>query len=264
MSGQALQHQPLSRRTFLDRMIAGTSGLAMASGLTSLWTGGLSRAWAGPFATGVESIAQPNISGEERNTQPDIWALEVHFKPVRMVYVDLPVPESTETVRTLVWYLCYRVINRMMPGGPTTDVAEADRPLFVPELILSTESDGKVQNYYDRVIPEAEKVILKRERYPYKNSVDVVGPLPPLTPLKAKTEVSRDGFAMWRGVNPKIRRFQVFFCGFSNGYRRVPGPDGMEIVQRKTLSQSFWRPADEFEQREEEIRLDDDPKWIYR
>ena len=42
---------------------------------------------------------------------------------------------------------------------------------------------------------------------------------------------------------------------------KVEGPDGKELIQRKTLVQEFWRPGDEFDQNEQEIRVVETPKW---
>jgi hypothetical protein len=245
-----------SRRQFLAASTASAS---------ALWLG--RSAVAGPFAPGVETIAASNISGDERTRQPDIWALEVHFKPVRMEYVDLPVPGQAGALKpTLVWYLCYRAINRPVASEMPKDAPVEQRPLFIPELTLVTEDGEKQRSYLDRVIPAAQAAILKRERHPYKNGVEIVGPIPEPTPAGSKTEKSVDGIALWRGVDPKTQFFKVFFSGFSNGYKVAedPGADGKPVVLRKTLVQSFWRPGDEFDQNEAEIRLQDGPKWVYR
>lgn len=239
----------------------------MAGAAASLSPWLRSEAVAGPFAPGVETVASPIISGDERTRQPDIWALEVNFKPVRMEYVDLPVAgQPGKTQRSLVWYLCYRAINRPLPGAEPKELTEDQRPLFIPELTLVVENDGAQKTYVDRVIPAAQTAILKRERYPYKNSVDIVGPIPDPTPTGSKVETSLDGIAIWRGVDPKTRFFKVFFSGFSNGYQVAENPDGSDkpVVLRKTLVQSFWRPSDEFDQNEAEIRIQDLPKWVYR
>ena len=52
--------------------------------------------------------------------------------------------------------------------------------------------------------------------------------------------------------------------GFSNGYEVTKGPNGDEIVLRKTLVQEYWRPGDELLQDEREIRSVGEPQWIYR
>jgi len=88
--------------------------------------------------------------------------------------------------------------------------------------------------------------------------------MPEETPYGARIERSLDGVATWRGIDPTVAKFKVFMSGLSNGYRKVEGPEGKELIQRKTLVQEFWRPGDEFEQNEQEIRVVETPKWIYR
>jgi hypothetical protein len=79
---------------------------------------------------------------------------------------------------------------------------------------------------------------------------------------------------MWRNVDPDADFFSVFMQGFSSGYRQTTGPDGKPLIWRKTIMHEYWRPGDEAEQREREIRrLDEpkpsdqprhDPRWVYR
>ena len=54
--------------------------------------------------------------------------------------------------------------------------------------------------------------------------------------------------------------------GLSNGYHRVddPGDKGKEKLLRKTLKIDFFKPGDEFNPRETEIKKQGDPTWIYR
>ena len=40
----------------------------------------------------------------------DVWCLELSFKPLRMIWVDVPQP-SGKMQRKLLWYLVYRVRN---------------------------------------------------------------------------------------------------------------------------------------------------------
>src|SRR5579872_2393185 len=93
--------QNLNRRQFLNRSLL-TAG--------TLWA--LPRTGFSGIAPGVETIVAPVITGEERNTQPDIWALEVNFKPVRMIQADVTDPKTGKTGKSLVWYLAYRAVVR--------------------------------------------------------------------------------------------------------------------------------------------------------
>lgn len=244
--------QHLNRRQFLGSSLlaAGTLLAAPRTGFSAI-------------APGVETVAAPLISGEERNAQPDIWALELNYKPVRMMLVELTDPQTGKTARELVWYLAYRAVVRSTSGVRDSDEAE-DRPIFVPEFTFVVEGRGAPKVYHDRILRPAEAAINKRERYKYKNSVEIVAPLPKMTPGKSKVWHSLDGVATWVGIDPNVVYFSIYMSGFSNGYKVAAGPDGEEIVTRRTLVQKFWRPGDRYDQYEQEIRLQDEPKWIYR
>jgi hypothetical protein len=247
-----LSMQNFSRRQFLENSLVAAGALLA-----------LPREGSAAILPGIETVMAPLITGEERNAQPDLWALEVNYKPMRMIQVELTDPKTGNTEKELVWYLAYRAVVRSTSGVPATSNAE-DRPIFVPEFTLVVDSKKGPQVYHDRILPAAQTAINKRERYKYKNSVEIVGPLPKITPDRSKTLYSLDGVATWTGINPDLVFFTVFFSGFSNGYKVTAGPDGEEIVTRRTLVQKFWRPGDRFEQNEEEIRFKDEPTWIYR
>ena len=85
-----------------------------------------------------------------------------------------------------------------------------------------------------------------------------------MTPDRSKTLNSLDGVATWTGIDPDLVFFTIYMTGFSNGYKVTEGPNGEEIVTRRTLAQSFWRPGDRFDQNEDEIRLKGEPHWVYR
>jgi hypothetical protein len=245
--------QNLNRRQFLDRSLLAAGALLA-----------LPRTGVPAIAPGVEITVPPLITGEERNAQPDIWALEVNFKPVRMILVDLPDQQTGKTSRELVWYLAYRAVVRPTSGLPDSSAKAEERPTFVPELTFVVEGRRGTKPYEDRILPIAQAAINKRERHDYKNSVEIVGPLPKVTPERSKKLNSLDGLAMWTGIDPDVVNFTIYMAGFSNGYRVGEGPNGKEIVTRRTLTQKFWRPGDRYEQHEEEIRIKDDPVWIYR
>lgn len=241
-----------NRRQFLE-----TSSLAAGA-----WMLGGGSTW-GAILPGVETVAAPVIAGEESTAQPDIWALEVRYKPVRMIQVTLTNPKTGQTGRELVWYLAYRAVVRASSRVPA-GIPASDRPIFVPEFTFVSEDEGKNERLDDRVLPAAQQAINKRERHEYKNTVEIVGPLPDITPDRSKQIHSLDGVATWTGIDPHTDFFAIYMTGFSNGYKVEPGPDGEDIVLRRTLMQKFWRPSDRFDQNETEIRLKDEPKWLYR
>lgn len=246
--------QPLDRRRFLE------SSLLTAGALLAFPRLGVSA-----IAPGVETVAAPLITGEERAEQPDMWALEVNFKPVRMMQIELTDPETGKTGKQLVWYLAYRAVVRNS-SGIADSVKGDERPWLVPEFTFAAESRRGPEVYADQVIPAAQATIDKRERHDYKNSVEILAPLPKITPDRSKVWKSLDGVATWTGIDPDVVFFTVYMTGFSNGYKikEENGPNGQPVVLRRTLMQRFWRPGDRFEQNEEEIRLKDEPRWVYR
>ena len=234
---------------------------------TALW---LPSTGCGAPAAGVERRVAALATAEERLRQPDIWVMEVVLRPLRQIRVNLPDPKTKATSERLVWYLCYRAINRPItvkssPNElPASDKALAERTaVFVPEFTLVTDDNGQQKRYIDRVMPAAQPLINKRERGQYKNSIDVVGSVPLAVP-EGKSGVEIMGVATWRGVDPTADRFRIFMTGFSNGYEVTKGPNNEEIVLRKTLVQEYWRPGDELQQDEREIRAEGEPQWIYR
>ncbi len=260
-------HASLSRRDFLALTGAGLSATLFP---------GISYA---EFVPGPETHLPPSITGKELAAQSDFWELDLYFKPLRMIYVDAPSGASaSEKRKRLVWYLCYRAVNRPIErpqqDAGAVPLAEKDPverpPLFLPEFQLVTDDNNQQKSYIDRVIPRAQEVINRRERransqFVYKNSVEIIGDLPPVVPYDAKL-TEQDclfGVATWRAVDPTTDKFKIYMTGFSSGYQEET-IDGKSIVKRKTVVQEFWRPSDEFDQDETEIRPVGPPKWIYR
>lgn len=262
-------NQHINRRDFL--------ALTGAAGLGATFFPALSYA---DFVPGPETRLVPSYTGEELAAQSDFWELELFFKPLRMIYVDVPGGASAaDRKKRLVWYLCYRAVNRPIdrpapdPGAvPLADKDPVERPpLFLPEFQLVTDDNNQQKSYIDRVIPRAQEVINRRERredsrFVYKNSVEIIGNLPSVVPNDAKVKESDClfGVAMWRSVDPTTDKFKIYMTGFSSGYKEEKTPDGKTIVRRKTIVQEFWRPSDEFDQDETEIRPVGPPTWIYR
>jgi len=213
---------------------------------------------------GIEQVATPMVKGEEQVTQKDIWALEVRYKPVRMISANVTDPQTGAMQRELVWYLAYRIVVRTASQLPDETLNTAERPLFVPELTLVGQDEGRERRYLDRVLPEAIPAINKREKHTYKSSVDVVAPLPAVTPDKSKQLATLDGVATWTGIDPDTNYFAVEMAGFSNGYKVAIDGQNRETVQRRILRQRFWRPSDRFDQNEREIRFKDEPEWFYQ
>lgn len=247
----------MNRRRFLQAAALATGGVAF---------GGVLRAATVP---GVEIQALPYVTADERQSHPDLWVMEVNFKPLRLIRVELPDPKTGESRAQWVWYMVYRAINRPIERrkADETDVPDTtiDRPehLFVPEFLLITDDNNVQKRYYDRVMPVAQAAIEKRERHRYKNSVEIVGPVPEVVPFDESADNALYGVATWRGIDKTADRFKIFMTGFSNAYQ-IKDVDGQEVILRKTLVQEFTRFGDEFDLDETEFRAVGNPQWIYR
>jgi len=258
------QHHEMPRREFLQSALAASSVLSAALSFPEV-----SQAARAP-APGVERKVPVVAAAEERIRQPDIWVMELVLRPLRLVRVDLPNPRNNVVNDRLVWYICYRAINRpivvkasLLELSPTDAELARKTQVFVPEFTLVTDDTAPKISYIDRVMPAAQPAINDRERGTYLNSIEVVGPVPPVVPYDTLGADEIQGVAMWRGIDPAADRLTLYMTGFSNGYVVKKAPDGTDMVWRKTLIQKFWRPGDEIDQDEREIKFFGDPEWDY-
>jgi hypothetical protein len=208
----------------------------------------------------------------------EIWALQFRCKPMRMIFVDLPQP-SGMMQRKQIWYMIYSVTNagktmRPIPKEGSAegefDVEYIDKPIrFVPSLLLYCPQLDK--SYPDRVIPAAMGPIRTREdpNRTFFNSIEIVRDI--------QVGETVWGVATWEDIDPRTDRFSVFVGGLTNAYRwsdeagkfKPGSPLGTgRRLQRKTLKLNFWRPGDEFDPKEREIRFgvpgEVDYEWVYR
>lgn len=212
----------------------------------------------------------PVATGEERTSQDKLWVLDVYFKPMRMIPVELTDAKTGEKKLDYVWYIAYRAMHRKTgeridEKAPQNEVdPPVSPPLFIPEFTLIVTDNDRQDVYPDQVIPEALAAINKREKASYKTAVSVVGPLPEASEPDGGDENAIWGVAMWRGIDLEADKYTVYMTGFSNGIRKLNGPDDLPIIQTKTIMQKYWRKGDRFDAQEPEISLDGDSKWIYR
>ena len=228
-----------------------------------------------------------------------VWNLEFKCKPVRMVWIDVP-QKSGKMMRKAIYYMVYSVTNQPLAEQKnkpprfgwmepvkaedgTYTIEYQDRPIrFIPEFLLESPEFNKV--YADRVIPMALGAIRAREdrlipgwadkkgmipRSPIETTVEIAGPL--------KVGETRWGVATWEDLDPRIDRFSIYVRGLTNAYKwrdakgafKKGDPIGTgRRLARKTLKLNFWRPGDEFYEREDEIRRgipgEVDYEWVYR
>lgn len=205
----------------------------------------------------------------------DISYLDFKFKPVRMLWIDIPQPSGLMQ-RKLVWYLVYSVTNSGQVIHPVKDadgtykVEQINKPIrFIPEFLLESPEFGKI--YPDRVIPIATVSIRRREdpNRIFYNSVEMTRDIKPGEILW--------GIAMWESIDPRVDRFSIYVGGLTNAYRWADDAGGFNLgdplgkgrrLERKMLKLNFWRPGDEYYQNEKEIRYgipgEVDYEWVYR
>jgi hypothetical protein len=221
----------------------------------------------------------------------DVWVLGFQFKPVRMIWVDIP-QASGKMQRKLIWYLVYSVTNNGKILHPVEDaplpydtheqkllyeVQTTDRAVrFAPEFLLEghqrmDDDTGFTKVYADRIIPVALTAIRDREdpKRKFLNSVEMC----------REIEVGQTvwGIAAWEDIDPRIVRFSIYVSGLTNAYRWKDAEGAFKAgdkpltgrtMWRKILKLNFWRPADPYFEHEEEIRYGIpggvDYEWVYR
>jgi hypothetical protein len=229
----------------------------------------------------------------------EVWCLELSFKPLRMMRVDIP-QASGKAQRKLIWYLVYRVRNtgvaivpvEQADGNFKTVPAPAEPHRFSPQFVLASQDTDRQGNragkeYLDRIVPTAVPAIRRREmpRGPLLTSVEMAEQM--LEPESGRIQDGLWGVAIWEDVDPSIDYFSVFVGGLTNAYRWQDAPEGFRVGDppgkgrkflRKTLQLNFWRPGDELAENEREIRYGAAPgrgglygtgegvayRWVYR
>ena len=211
----------------------------------------------------------------------DIWCLEFTFKPVRMLWVDVPQP-SGKMQRKLIWYLLYHVTNRGQHLHPkrtedgTFEIAHVDSDVrFIPQFVL--ESQEYKKSYLDRVIPVAMEEIRKKED-PNRKLLDSVEISALRIPVSSDgLDRSVWGVATWEDVDSRIDFFSISIQGLTNAYLWTDQPADFHAgdppgkgrtLTEKTLVLNFWRPGDEFAEDQRIIRYGMpgkvDYSWVYR
>jgi hypothetical protein len=221
-----------------------------------------------------------------------IWNLEFSFKPIRMIYVDIPQANS-RMQRQLVWYMVYRVRNLGNHITPKEEVEEfklesgevarvhvnfsrattnevemfgrkTTELRFFPHFVLASLEYDK--EYLDRVIPAALEPIRARE-FPGRKDQKLFDSLTisevPLPLSDEKNDNGVWGVVTWTDIDPRIDYFAVYVQGLTNAYRFEDPPGAFKSgdapgtgrkMTRKTLQLNFWRPGDTVDLSEEELR----------
>ncbi len=207
-------------------------------------------AWTPNFAPPSETLANM-VKGQIFRSE--IWSMELTFKPVRMIGVDLP-DEQGQMQTKVVWYLLYSVRykggdlasqpqkdefgNAVYQPSPTAGL-QARR--FIPGFTLHSTSLGK--RYESKFIPQAVPLIAAKERVgkPVYDSVAIQK-----VPVQQSTDrVSHEvwGVATWTDIDPRTDFFTVEVRGLTNA-QRSENVNGKFVSKQKTLVLYFSRPGD--------------------
>lgn len=200
-----------------------------------------------------------------------VWGLEIGFKPLRMINVDIPQSDGTK-VTTPVIYLVYYVRNngRHLNPSPQSDalgratytIEPVNHSIrFFPSFILQCHDYDRA--YLDKVIPAAVQKIRQREdpNREFYNSVTISNVDIPISSDLEDNSVW--GIATWIGVEPRSDFFSVYVRGLTNAYRWQdpegefkPGdkPGTGRRFSYKTLQLNYWRPGDSINVNEREFR----------
>jgi hypothetical protein len=225
-------------------------------------------AWSPNYAPGSNTLLE---MAKQTIFRRQIWALELGFKPLRMITVQLPAPGGA-TVTRQVWYLVYYVKNNgrhLNPvpkegteGRVTHTTEQVNHSIrFFPTFVLQCHDVGRV--YLDEVIPVAVERIREREdpNRTFYNSVTISDVTIPVSDEYEDRSVW--GIVTWVGVDPRSDFFSVFVSGLTNAYRWQDPPDGFQPgdppgagrrLTFKTLQLNFWRPGDAIDLSEREFR----------
>jgi len=224
------------------------------------------------FNMGFDVIAPSIATGAELNEQPNLFVMEVQFRPMGLVTVPITDPQSGRTSRQLIWYQVFRTRNVALESPvdntdtkPVNPKDPIPRPYMIPEFFLIADGKDRVQVYADKVIPEAVAAIEQREKLELKNTVEIIQRIPePAADGDDPTWIY--GVATWSGIDPETDYFKLFAEGFSNGYKTTKIGDE-QVLLRKTIELKYWRPGDDIQQTDAEIRRnpeDPKPEWLYR
>ncbi|WP_230775663.1 hypothetical protein [Roseiconus lacunae] len=193
----------------------------------------------------------------------EIYCLEFSFKPLRQIYVDVPLAGG-QVQRKLVWYMVYRVRYRGNDLRPAADEVGGSKLYTRLEAVsyqsrrffpLATLKDQvSEREYLDRVIPSAKPVIAARERItaPLYNSVEVFNQRIPLSTDQDAPGVW--GVLTWMDVNPDVDFLSLYVSGLTNAFEE-DGEGEDAPYRRKMLQLNFFRPGDAMNQTADTIRF---------
>ena len=218
----------------------------------------------------------------------EVWMLDIKYKPVRMIWADLPGPDG-RLDRKQIWYIVYQVTNPGMVLHSVPDMTEdkaenaasGDKPASPPFRLYKLEAVDKPVRFAPVLTLEVHNALRKDVEGSAKASVEQYIPMV-LPAIRAREDKNREfltsmempkkelkkgetvwGVATWQDVDPRNVWFSVYIEGLTNAYKFADDPakyaaykgKGMfREIRTKVLKLNFWRPGDEFTVRESQVR----------
>lgn len=173
---------------------------------------------------------------------PKTWELSFdHSTPKRVV-----VQTAGSNIPRAFWYMTYTITNN-------TDKEQ----LFLPTFELLTE-DGRIIRNDFKIPRSVFETIKKREGDRFLQPAALVGGELRLGPDQAK-----DGVAIWPEPAAEMGHFSIFVSGLSGETATVKGPDGKDIILRKTLQLNYLVRGDDIYPGEDEVN-ENPSEWVMR
>jgi hypothetical protein len=173
---------------------------------------------------------------------PKSWELAFeHSIPKRVV-----VQTATSNIPRAFWYMTYTVTNN-------TDREQ----LFLPALEMLTE-DGRVIRNDFKIPRSVFEEIKKREGDRFLQPAALVGGELRLGPDQAK-----DGVAIWPEPAAEMGRFSIFVSGLSGETATTKGPEGKDVILRKTLQLNYLIRGDDVYPGEDDVN-ENPSEWVMR
>jgi hypothetical protein len=225
----------------------------------------------------------PQLNGKMKNEL--IWYMVYRITNPGAHMTPLKVKQVVKDLNTDAKYTKERFEIRRV-NAPDEMLASIGEHRFVPTFLLRTHGTDKLAvdeatvQHFDEVIPAARREIFIKERpaCAFEEFYDTVQMGKDAIPVSTdRQQISRYGVVMWRGIDPTVDYLTLQIMGLTNAYLWAdpagafkPGDvagTGRRFVY-KTLQLNFYRPGDEFDAREEEIKLGvkghPEWQWLYR
>ena len=173
---------------------------------------------------------------------PRSWELSFeHGIPKRVV-----VQTAGSNIPRAFWYMNYTVTNN-------TDKEQ----LFLPTFELLIE-DGRIVRNDFKIPRSVFEAIKKREGDRFLEPAALIGGELRLGPSQAK-----DGVAIWPEPAAEMGRFSIFVSGLSGETATIKGPDGKDVILRKTLQLNYLIRGDDVYPGEDDVN-ENPSEWVMR